>query len=104
MLAQKVAAFRRGLDVDMDEEQSYLDSINEKRELFDLGSPTSFTERCSARSKSLISDKRNLIVVPFGPLTALPFHLLVLRRRASPSRPEQPSPPKHGAIATPPGS
>jgi hypothetical protein len=37
MLAQKVAAFRRGLDVEMVADQNDLDAINVKRELFDLG-------------------------------------------------------------------
>ncbi len=41
------------------------------------GSPTSFMSRCSARSKALTKDKRNLLVVPSAALTALPFHLLV---------------------------
>src|SRR5262249_11442578 len=36
-LAEKVAQFRRGLDVDMVEDQSALDAANIKRELFDLG-------------------------------------------------------------------
>src|SRR6478752_5928727 len=35
-LAEKVTAFRRGLDVDMLAEQSYIDSLGKKREIFDL--------------------------------------------------------------------
>ena len=76
-LAQKVAAFRRGLDVDMVEEQYYLDFINEKRELFDLGVANELYTSLLGPVETLIKDKRHLIVVPFGPLTALPFHLLV---------------------------
>jgi CHAT domain-containing protein len=76
-LAQKVAAFRRGLDVDMVEKQSYLDSINEQRELFDLGLAHDVYVALLGPVESLIKDKRRLIVVPYGPLTALPFHLLV---------------------------
>jgi len=76
-LAQKVVAFRRGLDVDMVEEQYYLDSINEKRELFDLGVANEVYTSLLGPVETLIKDKRHLIVVPFGPLTALPFHLLV---------------------------
>jgi CHAT domain-containing protein/Tfp pilus assembly protein PilF len=76
-LAQKVAAFRRGLDVDMAEDQYYLDSINEKRELFDLGVANELYTSLLGPVETLIKDKRHLIVVPFGPLTALPFHLLV---------------------------
>jgi hypothetical protein len=35
-ISEMVATFRKGLDVDMIEEQSYLDSIDKKRQLFDL--------------------------------------------------------------------
>ena len=76
-LAQKVAEFRRGLDVDMVEEQSYLDSINEKRELFNLSVANVLYTSLLGPVETLIKDKRHLIVVPFGALTALPFHLLV---------------------------
>jgi hypothetical protein len=74
-LAQKVAAFRRGLDVDMVENQSYLDSINEKRELFDLSLANELYQSLFGAVDPTIKDKQHLIVVPFGPLTALPFHL-----------------------------
>ncbi len=76
-LARKVATFRRGLDVDMVEDQSYLDSINKKRELFDLGLANELYKFLLGPVEPLVKDKRHLIVVPFGPLTALPFHLLV---------------------------
>ena len=39
--------------------------------------------RCSGRSKPLIKDKRSLLVVPSGALTALPFHLLVTEQPAA---------------------
>jgi len=86
-LAQEVAKFRRGLDVDMVEDQSYLDSINEKRELFDLGFGHALYTALLGPVEPVIKDKRHLIVVPFGPLTALPFHLLVTEtpRVAAPS-------------------
>jgi len=76
-LEQKVATFRRGLDVDMVEDQAYLDSIQEKRVLFDLGFANELYKALLGPVEPLIKDKRHLLVVPTGPLTALPFHLLV---------------------------
>ncbi|MGD0145219.1 MAG: tetratricopeptide repeat-containing protein, partial [Rhizomicrobium sp.] len=76
-LEQKVAAFRRGLDVEMTEDQAYLDSIKEKRVLFDLGFANELYKSLLGPVEPLIKDKRHVLVVPFGPLTALPFHLLV---------------------------
>ncbi len=77
VLAEKVASFRRGLNVDMVEEQSYLDSVGVKRELFDLGFANDVFKILFGPVEPLIKDKHHLMVVPFGPLTALPFHLLV---------------------------
>jgi CHAT domain-containing protein/Tfp pilus assembly protein PilF len=76
-LEQKVAAFRRGLNVDMIEDQDYLDAIQTKRELFDLGLANEVYKALIGPVETLVKDKRHLLVVPFGPLTALPFHLLV---------------------------
>jgi CHAT domain-containing protein/Tfp pilus assembly protein PilF len=66
-LEQKVAAFRRGLDVD---------SLR-RGELFDLGLAHELYGTLIGPVEGLIKDKRHLIVVPSGALTALPFHLLV---------------------------
>ena len=69
-LEQKVAAFRRGLDVD---------SLR-RGELFDLGLAHELYETLIGPVDGLIKDKRHLIVVPSGALTALPFHLLVTQK------------------------
>jgi CHAT domain-containing protein len=47
------------------------------RELFDLGLAHELYGTLLGPVETLIKDKRHLIVVPSGPLTALPFHLLV---------------------------
>ena len=39
--------------------------------------------RCSAPVEALTRDKRSLLVVPSGALTALPFHLLVTEKPAA---------------------
>ena len=79
-LAQKVVAFRRGLDADMVEDQDYLDAIKVKRELFDLGVANELYKALVGPVEALVKDKGRLLVVPFGPLTALPFHLLVTEK------------------------
>ena len=79
-LAQQVATFRRGLDVDMVADQAYLDSVKIKRELFNLGFANTFYSTLIGPVEALIKDKKQLLVVPFGPLTAVPFHLLVTER------------------------
>ncbi len=74
-LEKAVTAFRRGLNVDMVESQDYLDAIQMQRELFDLG--RALYAALVGPVEPLVKAKRHLLVIPFGPLTALPFHLLV---------------------------
>ncbi len=120
-LAEKVGAFRRGLDVDalarglqraectqVEAEKRGLSRIacgrivakeceeaqgrglarpectapEGRRELFDLGLAHELYETLIAPVEGLIKEKRHLIVVPSGPLTALPFHLLVTEKPA----------------------
>jgi CHAT domain-containing protein len=72
-LAKKVAAFRRGLDVD-----EYEKSVAEGHPiLFDLGLSHDLYATLLQPVEGAIKDKKHLIVVPTGALTALPFHLLV---------------------------
>jgi CHAT domain-containing protein/Tfp pilus assembly protein PilF len=83
-LAQKVAAFRRGLDVG-----KALDASG-KSGLFDLALASELYAALLGPVEALTNDKRNLLVVPSAALTALPFHLLVTEKppAAIPDRPE----------------
>ena len=77
-LGAKAAAFRRGLDVD--ELQA---SIRAGRtELFDLGFAHDLYVALVGPVEALIKDKRHLLLVPSGPLTGLPFHLLLTEKPA----------------------
>ena len=72
-MAAKVAAFRRGLDV---EELTKSISMG-KAQLFDLAAAHELYGTLFGPVEALIKDKPQLLIVPAGPLTALPFHLLV---------------------------
>jgi CHAT domain-containing protein len=52
------------------------------RELFDLGLAHELYVTLIGPVEALIKDKRHLIVVPSGALTALPFHMLVRQKAA----------------------
>ena len=75
-LAEKIAAFRRGLDV------AAIDRIDGRIEqaqagkLFDLALAHELYATLIGPVEALVKDKKHLIVVPSGALTALPFHLL----------------------------
>ncbi|MGH6846305.1 MAG: tetratricopeptide repeat protein, partial [Methylocella sp.] len=80
-LVDKVAAFRHGLDVD-----KLHQSIDAgKPELFDLNVAQEFYASLLGPIDALIKDKSHLLIVPTGPLTALPFHLLVTQKPAGPA-------------------
>lgn len=70
-LAQKVTAFRRGLDVGKARDGSG------KSGLFDLALANELYLTLLGPVEALTRDKRSLLTVPSGALTALPFHLLV---------------------------
>ncbi|MDN4987242.1 CHAT domain-containing protein [Bradyrhizobium arachidis] len=70
-LAQKVAAFRRGLDVGKARD------VAGKSGLFDLALANELYVTLLGPVEALTRDKRSLVTVPSGALTALPFHLLV---------------------------
>jgi len=75
-LAEKVAGFRRGLDVD-----EFTRSIEAgKPAYFNLGTANELYADLLGPVDALIKDKRYLAVVPSGALTALPFHLLVTEK------------------------
>jgi CHAT domain-containing protein/Tfp pilus assembly protein PilF len=73
-LSQKVAAFRRGLDVGKASDASG------KSGLFDLALANDLYATLLGPVETLVKDKRSLLVVPSGALTALPFHLLVTEK------------------------
>jgi len=73
-MATKVAAFRRGLDV---VELTKSVSMG-KAQLFDLAAAHELYVALFGPVEALIKDKPQLLIVPSGPLTALPFHLLVM--------------------------
>ncbi|MET4255360.1 CHAT domain-containing protein/Tfp pilus assembly protein PilF [Bradyrhizobium sp. S3.12.5] len=70
-LAQKVTSFRRGLDVGKARDGSG------KSGLFDLALANELYVTLLGPVEALTRDKRSLLTVPSGALTALPFHLLV---------------------------
>ncbi|MDH6263990.1 CHAT domain-containing protein [Bradyrhizobium sp. BR13661] len=70
-LAQKVTAFRKGLDVGKARDGTG------KSGLFDLALANELYVTLLGPVEALTKDKRSLLTVPSGALTALPFHLLV---------------------------
>jgi tetratricopeptide (TPR) repeat protein len=69
-LAAKVAAVRRGLDV-----EELMKSVSMgKPQLFDLAAAHELYVALFGPVETLIKDKPQLLIVPSGPLTALPFH------------------------------
>ena len=78
-MTEKIAAFRRGLDVEKLRETAE----NPKPELFDLALAHELYTTLLAPVEALIRDKHDLIVVPTGALTALPAHLLVTEPSAA---------------------
>ena len=77
-LAAKVAAFRRGLDVDAFEKSVAAG----KPQLFDLSLAHELYTTLLGPVEALVRDKKHLLLVPTGALTALPFHLLVTEKPA----------------------
>jgi tetratricopeptide (TPR) repeat protein len=76
-LSQKVAAFRRGLDL------TKIGNANDpagRADLFDLALANELYAALLGPVETLVKDKRGLLVVPSGALTALPFHLLVTEK------------------------
>jgi CHAT domain-containing protein len=76
-LAERVVRFRGGLDPRMLLDERALAESHIKRELFDLSAAHKLYDALLGPVEVLIKNKRHLLVVPSGALTALPFHLLV---------------------------
>jgi hypothetical protein len=77
-MAAKVAAFRRGLDVD----ELTKSASMVKAELFDVAAAHELYLALFGPVEALIKDKLQLLIVPSGPLTSLPLHLLVTDKPA----------------------
>jgi CHAT domain-containing protein/Tfp pilus assembly protein PilF len=77
-LSQKVAAFRRGLDV----EALRQSARGGKPVLFDLGLANELYVSLVRPVDDVVKDARHVLEVPAGPLTSLPFHLLVTEKPA----------------------
>jgi CHAT domain-containing protein len=73
-LSQKIAAFRRGLDI------GHASDASGKSGLFDLALANELYATLLAPVEPLVKDKRSPLVAPSGALTALPFHLLVTEK------------------------
>jgi CHAT domain-containing protein/Tfp pilus assembly protein PilF len=76
-LSQKVATLRKGLDV------SRASDGSGKSGLFDLALADELYATLLGPVEPVVKDKRSLLVVPAGALTALPFHLLVMEKPAA---------------------
>lgn len=72
-LLAKVSDFRRGLDADAARKSLTVG----KPDLFDLLRSHEMYDLLLKPFEETIREKKNLMIVPTGPLTALPFHLLV---------------------------
>ena len=95
-MAAKVTQLRQGLDVN-----DLLKSIDAgKPVLFNLGVAYDLYQTLLGPVDDVIKDKRHLLAVPTGALTALPFHVLVTARPPIPRRRSR----TPRAIAMPPGS
>jgi tetratricopeptide (TPR) repeat protein/CHAT domain-containing protein len=79
-LSARVAAFRRGLDV----EELRRTAETGNPVLFDLALAHELYAALIGPVEGLVRDKPHLLVVPTGTLTSLPFHLLVTEKPATP--------------------
>ena len=79
-IEQKVTAFRYSLDVDRAQEA--MKSGNASN-LFDLGLAHELYTALLGPVDGLIKDRKSILIVSLGALTALPFHLLVTDKPAA---------------------
>ena len=73
----KIVAFRHGLDLD---KIAGATSATDKAALFDLGLAHELYTSLFSGIEALVKDKKQLLIVPTGALTALPFNLLVTEK------------------------
>jgi hypothetical protein len=100
VLADKVTAFRRGLAADfpapaetdpadcrgLAPDSAACRGLGPAAQGFDLASAQELYAALLGPVESLVQDKKHLMIVPSGPLTSLPFHLLVTEKPASLAR------------------
>lgn len=79
-LEEKIATLRRGLSL-RDIKQAI--AVGAKPELFDLDLAHDLYAVLLGPVEGLIKDKKHLVVVPAGPLTALPFDVLATEKPAA---------------------
>jgi tetratricopeptide (TPR) repeat protein len=77
-LSEKVAALRNGVDLEK------LQKSANNPVLFDLALAHELYGALIGPVEGLVKDKRHLLVVASGPLTSLPFHLLVTEKPTNP--------------------
>jgi CHAT domain-containing protein/tetratricopeptide (TPR) repeat protein len=80
VLEDKVRRMRKGLDIG----KLRLAAFAGKPELFDLGLAHELFSDLIAPVADVVRNKRHLLVVPSGPLTSLPFNLLLTEAPAQP--------------------
>jgi CHAT domain-containing protein len=80
-LSSKIAALRRGLEAN----ELSAPSNPGKPSLFDLGLAHELYSALIGPVQEFIKDKPHLLVVPSGPLTSLPFQVLVASKPATPT-------------------
>jgi CHAT domain-containing protein/Tfp pilus assembly protein PilF len=85
-LTQKVAAFRKGLDVERADQAI---ASGRTADLFDLALANELYAALISPVEHVVRDKASLLVIPSGPLTAVPFHLLVATKPATAADPMQ---------------
>jgi len=83
-LTEKVAAFRKGLDVDHADQAI---KTGNTALLFDLARAHDLYATLLGPVESFVRDKASLLVVPSGALTAVPFHLLIATKPGAPDNP-----------------
>ena len=83
-LEEKVAKLRAALDIGK-VQQALADGKDPKDALFDLDLANELYAALLAPVESTIKDKSQLLVVPSGALTSLPFHLLVTAKPDKPA-------------------
>ncbi len=91
-LTEKIAAFRHGLNLDeLDRQIEAMKSTGKQPQLFDLALANELYTSLLGPIEALIKDKKQLLIVPSGALTALPFHLLVTQKPAGATPPANPA-------------